>query len=111
MFFSNTRTFYDDFIDVYKMVINNENMSEMLEILDINYLGIFKIVLCFIFCLSILLLIDNTIPYYYDLYKKTNKVDTKKYPNINSLILSETLNYLLQIPNLITLFIGIIQFL
>ena len=110
MFYTNTRTYYDDVVDVYNMVRKNENTTEMLEFLDINYLYLYQLFISFVSILSILLLIDNTIPYYYDIYKRTNKVDTKKYPNVYSLILSETLNYLLQIPNLITLFIGIIQF-
>lgn len=110
MFFTNTRTFYDDINDVYHMIRLNENTNNMLEFIDVDYLAIFQLCLSIMSILSILLLIDNTIPYYDDIYNKTNKVDTKKYPNIYSLILSETINYLSQIPNLITLCIGIIQF-
>lgn len=110
MFFTNTITFYDDINDVYHIIRNHENTNNMLEFLDVDYLAIFQVFLSIISILSILLLIDNTIPYYYEIYNKTNKVDTKKYPNIYSLILSETINYLSQIPNLITLSIGIIQF-
>lgn len=105
-----TRTFYDDINDVYHMIISNENTNNILEFLYLDYLYLFQSVLGFVFILSILILIDNSIPYYYETYNKTNKVITTKYPNIYSLLLSETINYLLQLPNLITLFIGIIQF-
>ena len=38
MFYTNTRTYYDDVVDVYHMVKSNENTTEMLDFLDINYL-------------------------------------------------------------------------
>lgn len=110
MFINSTQTIFYEYINLHKILYEMNDTSLLLSTFEINFSIFFTFCLGSISLLSILLLIDNIIPYYKDVYRISNLVDTKKYPNNYSLILSETLNYLLQIPNLITLTIGIIQF-
>jgi hypothetical protein len=57
----------------------------------------------------ILYLFDNIKTHWNNIFHKSNKYNTKKYNNIFFLFLYETTKYITQIPNLITLIIGIIQ--
>lgn len=68
----------------------------------------------YIFALSIILLssylCDRIFTHWKNIFYKSNKYNTKKYNNFYILLISETFFYLIQLPNLITIFIGIIQF-
>jgi magnesium-transporting ATPase (P-type) len=88
--------------DIYK-IINDSKFD------NTQYISYTTFIFCIMFCISFLYLSDGIYTHWKNTFKKTNKYDTKKYNNIIFLFLYETLKYLSQIPNLITLFIGIIQ--
>lgn len=84
----------------------NYNIINNSKIENIPYL--YHFIFSFL-CISILYLFDGVYTHWKNIFQKTNKYDTKKYNNIIFLFLYETLKYISQMPNLITLFIGIIQ--
>lgn len=85
--------------DIYSRINNSK-----IENIPYSYYFIFIFL-----CISILYLSDGIYTHWKNIFHKTNKYDTKKYNNIFFLFLYETLYYVSQMPNLITLFIGIIQ--
>ena len=72
MFFSNTRTFYDDFIDVYKMVINNENMSEMFNYSNFILNILINTILIMINLIILVILLIIIYKFIYKIYKKND---------------------------------------
>lgn len=62
-----------------------------------------------IFFVLLIYFYDNVTTHWNNIYHKTNKYNTKKYNNLAFLFLYETIKYITQLPNLITLIVGIIQ--
>jgi high-affinity K+ transport system ATPase subunit B len=94
----------------YLLSINVINVINNFNIEKIPYAStIISFISISCFCVSILYLTDGVHTHWQNTFQKTNKYNTKKYNNVMFLVLYESIKYLLQIPNLITLFVGIIQ--
>jgi hypothetical protein len=86
-------------IDIYS-IINSSKIENIPYVYHLSFAFL---------CISILYLFDGIYTHWKNTFQKSNKYDTKKYNNIILLFLYESLKYISQMPNLITLFIGIIQ--
>jgi soluble P-type ATPase len=85
--------------DIYS-IINNSKIENIPYVYYLSFIFL---------CISLLYLLDGVYTHWKNTFRKSNKYDTKKYNNIIFLLLHESLKYISQMPNLITLFIGIIQ--
>ena len=76
--------------------------------ISLDYNGIWKFLATSCFCISIGVLMDR-VPTSWRQLTVGNRIHTSHYNNVASLVFNETLGYLLSIPNLITLTIGLLQ--
>ena len=90
--------------------LTNISIHDVLQIFEIDTNKYdFSIIVCSVLFLTILFLWDKIHTHWLNTLQRTNSYNTKKYNNTIFLILYETLKYITQLPNLLTLIIGIIQ--
>lgn len=89
--------------------LTNIDFKETINKLDFRNIDILTYASYTLLFLSILYILDNIRSHWANIFHKSNKYNTKKYSNLFFLLLYETIRYITQLPNLITLMVGIIQ--
>ncbi len=91
-----------------KVIWNARSQGFSLSWILLDYQSIWKYLATSCFCISSCVLLDR-IPASWRQLTLGNRIHTSRYNNYPSLVFNETLCYLLSIPNLITLTIGMLQ--